>query len=98
MPFFLRFHQPQPPHCPGFVLPRCRLVAARRLGEQIQRLAEQNEIKEVKKRLQEIYSKDEYSQLTDGLTDEDGEPSDLIKTWSLMFSVATSIRPWIRSV
>jgi len=50
----------------------CHLgIAARRLGEQIQRLAEQNEIKEVKKRLQEIYSKDEYSQLTDGLTDED---------------------------
>jgi DNA-directed RNA polymerase subunit beta len=50
----------------------CHLgIAAKRLGEQIQKLAEKHEIKEVKKRLQEIYSKDEYKELTEGRSDEE---------------------------
>jgi len=50
----------------------CHLgIAARRMGEQIQRLAEQNEIAGLKKRLQEIYSKEEYNRLTEGLSDEE---------------------------
>jgi DNA-directed RNA polymerase subunit beta len=68
----------------------CHLgIAARRLGEQIQRLAEQNEIKEVKNRLQEIYSKEEYSQLTDGLTDE--ELLDLTRKYGQGIHMATPV-------
>lgn len=49
----------------------CHLgIAAKRMGEQIQRLAEQNEVKELKARLQKIYSKDEYNELTVDLSDE----------------------------
>ncbi|MHB8810828.1 MAG: DNA-directed RNA polymerase subunit beta, partial [Desulfobulbaceae bacterium] len=68
----------------------CHLgIAARRLGEQIQRLAERNEIKEVRKRLQEIYSKDEYSQLTDGLSDE--ELLDLTRKYGQGIHMATPV-------
>ena len=50
----------------------CHLgIAAKRLGEQIQKLAEQHEIKTVKKGLQEIYSKDEYKKLTDSRSDDE---------------------------
>jgi DNA-directed RNA polymerase subunit beta len=50
----------------------CHLgIAAKRLGEQVQRLAEKHEIKEVKKRLQEIYSKEEFKALTDGRSDDE---------------------------
>ena len=50
----------------------CHLgIAAKRLGEQIQKMAESKEIDAVKKRLQEVYSKEEYADLTDGLSDED---------------------------
>jgi len=50
----------------------CHLgIAAKKLGEQIQHLAEQNEIKEIRKKLQLVYSKQEYQQLVDGLTDEE---------------------------
>jgi DNA-directed RNA polymerase subunit beta len=50
----------------------CHLgIAAKRLGEQIQKLAEQHEIKDVKKRLQEIYSKEEYKALIDGRSDDE---------------------------
>ncbi len=49
----------------------CHLgIAARRLGEQIQRLAEQQAAKEVRKRFQEIYSEKEFKLLTEGLSDE----------------------------
>jgi DNA-directed RNA polymerase subunit beta len=43
--------------------------AAKRLGEQIQQLAEKEELKEVKKRFRQVYSKEEYKRLTDGLDD-----------------------------
>lgn len=46
-------------------------LAAKRLGEQIQILAEQNNLKEIRKRLKEIYSADEFKKLTDALDDKD---------------------------
>ncbi|MCB2180707.1 MAG: DNA-directed RNA polymerase subunit beta [Desulfobulbaceae bacterium] len=45
--------------------------AAKQLGEQIQRLAEKHELAAVKAKMQSIYSADEYTQLTDGLTDDE---------------------------
>ncbi|OKY74740.1 MAG: DNA-directed RNA polymerase subunit beta [Desulfobulbaceae bacterium DB1] len=45
--------------------------AAKMLGEQIQQLAEKNEIAAMKAKLQKIYSAKEYAELTDGLTDQD---------------------------
>jgi DNA-directed RNA polymerase subunit beta len=44
--------------------------AAKMLGEQIQKLAEKNEIAAVKQKLMKIYSTEEYASLTDGLSDE----------------------------
>jgi DNA-directed RNA polymerase subunit beta len=46
-------------------------LAAKRLGQQIQEMAERRDLKEVKKRLKEIYSAEEYKQLTDKVSDED---------------------------
>ena len=49
----------------------CHLgFAAKKLGEQVAALAKQQEIDGLKQRLQKIYSKDEFRQLTDGLSDE----------------------------
>ncbi|NOX79538.1 MAG: DNA-directed RNA polymerase subunit beta [Deltaproteobacteria bacterium] len=49
----------------------CHLgIAARRLGEQVQQLAEKHAAKEVRKRFQKIYSKEEFKLLTEGLSDE----------------------------
>jgi DNA-directed RNA polymerase subunit beta len=49
----------------------CHLgFAAKKLGEQVTALAKQKEIEGLKQRLQAIYSKDEYSRLTDGLSDD----------------------------
>ncbi len=49
----------------------CHLgFAAKKLGEQIAKLCRQYEIDEVKKRLQIIYSDEEYKKLTDGLDDD----------------------------
>ncbi len=49
----------------------CHLgIAAKRLGEQIQQLAEKQAVKEVRKRFQEIYSQEEFKLLTEGLSDE----------------------------
>jgi len=68
----------------------CHLgIAARRLGEQVQRLAEQNEIKEVRKRLQAIYSKEEYGRLTEGLSDE--ELLDLTRKYGQGIHMATPV-------
>jgi len=68
----------------------CHLgIAAKRLGEQIQRLAERQEINEVKKRWQEIYSKKEYQQLIDGLTDE--QLLDLARKYGQGVHVATPV-------
>jgi len=46
-------------------------LAAKRLGQQIQLLAEQHQVAAVKEKLQKVYSAEEYAQLTEGLTDEE---------------------------
>ncbi|MCW5199732.1 DNA-directed RNA polymerase subunit beta, partial [Desulfobulbus sp. F1] len=49
----------------------CHLgFAAKRLGEQIQKLAEAKELEQVKARLKVLYSEEEYNAITDGLSDE----------------------------
>ncbi len=49
----------------------CHLgFAAKKLGEQIDKLVKNNEIAELKNRLKTIYSAKEYEQLTDGLDDD----------------------------
>ena len=49
----------------------CHLgFAAKKLGEQLEKLCRQHEIDEVKKKLQAVYSDEEYKQLTDGLDDD----------------------------
>ncbi|WPD22360.1 MAG: DNA-directed RNA polymerase subunit beta [Candidatus Electrothrix scaldis] len=49
----------------------CHLgFAAKRLGEQIQRLAKNFEVEQVKDRLQTIYSEEEYKEFTAGLSDD----------------------------
>ncbi len=50
----------------------CHLgFAAKKLGEQIADLAKKNELEQVKKRLQEIYSPEEYTELTAGVSDSE---------------------------
>jgi len=50
----------------------CHLgFAAKKLGEQISELARRQEVEAVKKKLKAIYSDEEYSRLTDGLSDEE---------------------------
>ncbi|MCI5120670.1 MAG: DNA-directed RNA polymerase subunit beta, partial [Candidatus Electrothrix sp. AUS4] len=50
----------------------CHLgFAAKRLGEQIQRLAKNFEVEQVKNRLQTVYSEEEYKELTAGLSDDE---------------------------
>jgi DNA-directed RNA polymerase subunit beta len=46
-------------------------TAAKKLGEQIQKFAEQRDLKAVKKKLQAVYSEEEYKQLTESLSDDD---------------------------
>ncbi|WP_275802009.1 DNA-directed RNA polymerase subunit beta [Desulfurivibrio dismutans] len=46
-------------------------LAAKKLGEQVQLLAEARDIKAVKKKLATVYSKEEYEQLLAGLSDDD---------------------------
>ncbi len=49
----------------------CHLgFAAKKLGEQLEKLCRQHEIDEVKKKLQAVYSEEEYKRLTDGLDDD----------------------------
>ncbi len=44
-------------------------LAARKLGEQLSELGQREDIKALRTKLQKIYSKDEYEELTDGLDD-----------------------------
>ena len=46
-------------------------LAAKKLGEQIQRMAEQYQVEAIKEKLRIVYSPAEYEQLTAGLSDED---------------------------
>jgi len=68
----------------------CHLgFAAKRLGEQIAELAKQHEVDAIRKRLQKIYSKEEYQQLTDGLSDD--EVVDMARKYRLGLHVATPV-------
>ncbi|MEN8188355.1 MAG: DNA-directed RNA polymerase subunit beta [Thermodesulfobacteriota bacterium] len=44
--------------------------AAKKLGQQIQEMANRHAVKEIKAKLKKVYSKDEYKAITDGLDDE----------------------------
>jgi len=46
-------------------------LAAKRLGQQIQQLADQQQVTAVKEKLAKVYSKEEYARMTDGLSDDD---------------------------
>ncbi|MBU0485121.1 MAG: DNA-directed RNA polymerase subunit beta [Proteobacteria bacterium] len=46
-------------------------LAAKRLGEQVQKFAEQHEVKALKDYLAKIYSKEEYLKITEGLSDDE---------------------------
>jgi DNA-directed RNA polymerase subunit beta len=46
-------------------------LAAKKLGEQIQRMAEQYQVEAIKEKLRVVYSAEEYEQLAAGLSDED---------------------------
>ncbi len=49
----------------------CHLgFAAKRLGEQVERLARAHEVEQIKQKLQAVYSEQEYNDLTVGLTDD----------------------------
>ncbi len=68
----------------------CHLgFAAKRLGEQIAKLAKQHEVDAIRERLQKIYSKEEYQQLTDGLSDD--EVVDMARKYRLGLHVATPV-------
>ncbi|MCI5131164.1 MAG: DNA-directed RNA polymerase subunit beta, partial [Candidatus Electrothrix sp. EH2] len=68
----------------------CHLgFAAKRLGEQIQKLAERFEVDQVKERLQTVYSEEEYQELTAGLTDE--ELIDKMRKYAHGIHIATPV-------
>ena len=46
-------------------------LASKRIGGQLQEMAEKNDIAMIKKKLQAVYSKDEYKELSANLADED---------------------------
>jgi DNA-directed RNA polymerase subunit beta len=46
-------------------------LAAKKLGEQLEEFARQRDIKAVKKKLQSVYSADEFKRLTGGLSDDE---------------------------
>ncbi|MFA6466114.1 MAG: DNA-directed RNA polymerase subunit beta, partial [Desulfurivibrionaceae bacterium] len=46
-------------------------LAAKRLGQQVQLLAEQQQVAALKEKLKRVYSKEEYGRLTEGLTDDE---------------------------
>ena len=50
----------------------CHLgFAARRLGEQVEKLARAHEVEQIKHKLKAVYSEQEYNELTAGLTDDE---------------------------
>jgi DNA-directed RNA polymerase subunit beta len=68
----------------------CHLgFAAKKLGEQISAMAKQKEIERLKLRLQQIYSKEEYLQLAEGLSDD--ELLDMICKYGRGIHVATPV-------
>jgi len=68
----------------------CHLgFAAKKLGEQVTAFAKRNEVEQLKQRMQEIYSQDEYRQLTEGLNDD--ELVDLMRKYGHGIHVATPV-------
>jgi DNA-directed RNA polymerase subunit beta len=68
----------------------CHLgFAAKRLGEQVQKLATTVEAAQVRERLQVIYSEEEYTAITDGLSDD--ELIDKIRKYGHGIHVATPV-------
>jgi len=68
----------------------CHLgFAAKKLGEQVTAFAKRNEVEQLKRRMQDIYSQDEYSQLTEGLNDE--ELVELMRKYGHGIHVATPV-------
>ncbi len=68
----------------------CHLgFAAKRLGEQVQKLALANEVTQVKQRLKTVYSPEEYNDITDGLSDE--ELVDKMRKYGHGIHVATPV-------
>lgn len=50
----------------------CHLgYAAKKLGEQLEKMAKAGEVEQAKAKLQSLYSKEEYERLTDGLSDDE---------------------------
>ncbi len=68
----------------------CHLgFAAKRLGEQLQKMIQSHEIQQIKERLQDIYSEEEYQELTQGCTD--AELLDKIRKYNHGIHVATPV-------
>jgi DNA-directed RNA polymerase subunit beta len=68
----------------------CHLgFAAKRLGEQVQKLALAHEVEQVKDRLQTIYSEEEYNAITGGLSDD--ELIDKIRKYGHGIHMATPV-------
>jgi DNA-directed RNA polymerase subunit beta len=63
--------------------------AAKKLGEQLQQLAERHELAEVKKKLKKIYSAQEYKELFQGLSDE--ELLDRVRKYEEGVHIATPV-------
>jgi len=63
--------------------------AAKMLGEQIQKLAEKNELAAVKQKLMKIYSAKEYAALTEGLSDD--ELLDMARKMGAGLHIATPV-------
>jgi DNA-directed RNA polymerase subunit beta len=64
-------------------------MAASRLGKQLQELGERRELSAFRKKLQSIYSEEEYRQLTDGLSDD--ELLDLARKYGAGVHIATPV-------
>ncbi|WP_446008849.1 DNA-directed RNA polymerase subunit beta [Candidatus Electrothrix sp.] len=68
----------------------CHLgFAAKRLGEQVQKLATAAEIEPLKERLQAVYSEEEYKEITNGLSDD--ELIDKMRKYGHGIHVATPV-------
>jgi DNA-directed RNA polymerase subunit beta len=64
-------------------------MAASRLGRQLQELAERHELEAIKKKLQTIFNKEEYQQLTGDLSDE--ELLDMARKYGTGVHIATPV-------
>ncbi len=68
----------------------CHLgLAAKKLGEKLERLSRQCEINQLKKQLRKLYSEAEYARLTDGMNDE--ELLDCMRKYGHGIHVATPV-------